>query len=53
MQFIKVIKIIKLVTLINFYFVTNPIGINILKGIIAVEWNKFAAKFLSCVSVSW
>ena len=48
-----VIKIIRLVTLINFYFVTNPIGVNTLKGIIAVEWNKSAAMFLSCVSVSW
>lgn len=32
-----VIKIVRLVTLTNIYFVTNPIGINTLKGITAVE----------------
>lgn len=48
-----VIKIVRLVTLTNIYFVTNPIGINTLKGITAVEGTKSAAIFLSCVSVSW
>lgn len=49
----RVIKIIRLVFLINFYFVTNPVDIETLKGVIAVEWNNSAAIIVSCVSVSW
>lgn len=51
-QSIKQLLKFRLVTLINIYFVTNPIGLNTLKGVIAVEWSKSAAVFLSCVSVS-
>lgn len=51
-QSIKQLLKFRLVTLINFYFVTNPIGLNTLKGVIAVEWSKSAVVCISCVSIS-